>query len=33
VLRKDHADVAEVEDFHEYYVLARRSMKHPPASA
>jgi tetratricopeptide (TPR) repeat protein len=33
VLRKDHADVAEVEDFHEHYVLARRSMKHPPASA
>jgi tetratricopeptide (TPR) repeat protein len=33
VLQKDHADVAEVEDFHEHYVLARRSMKHPPASA
>jgi tetratricopeptide (TPR) repeat protein len=33
VLRKGHADVAEVEDFHEHYVLARRSMKHPPASA
>jgi tetratricopeptide (TPR) repeat protein len=26
VLRKDHATVAEVEDFHEQYVLARRSM-------
>jgi tetratricopeptide (TPR) repeat protein len=33
VLRKDHADVAEVEDFHECYVLARRSLKRPPASA
>src|SRR4029450_3043372 len=28
VLRADHADVPEVADFHEQYVLARRSMKH-----
>jgi tetratricopeptide (TPR) repeat protein len=33
VLQKDHTNVAEVEDFHERYVLARRSMRHPPASA
>jgi hypothetical protein len=26
VLRNDHANVAEVEDFHEQYLLARRSL-------
>jgi hypothetical protein len=26
VLRENHANVAEVEDFHEQYLLARRSM-------
>jgi hypothetical protein len=31
VLRTDHANVPEVEDFHEQYVLARRSMKHTAA--
>jgi tetratricopeptide (TPR) repeat protein len=33
VLRENHTDVAEVEDFHEQYVLARRSMKRPLDSA
>jgi tetratricopeptide (TPR) repeat protein len=33
VLRKNHTDVAEAEDFHEQYVLARRSMKRPLGSA
>jgi tetratricopeptide (TPR) repeat protein len=31
ILRADHADVPEVEDFHEQYVLARRSLKHTAA--
>ncbi len=33
VLRTDHAEVAEVEDFHEQYVLARRSMKQTAAGS
>jgi hypothetical protein len=33
VLQKDHADVPEVEEFHERYVLARRSMKHAAAGS
>jgi hypothetical protein len=28
MLRKGHAGVAEVEDFHEQYVLARRRIEH-----
>jgi tetratricopeptide (TPR) repeat protein len=33
LLQKDHADVPEVEEFHERYVLARRSMKHAAAGS
>jgi tetratricopeptide (TPR) repeat protein len=33
ILQNSHADVPEVEDFHEQYLLTRRSMKNPAAGS